>query len=245
MMVFRLLLMGVAVLCWLAAVPHRGAAAEEHGFVKRAYKGKGGKEYKYELFIPYSYTADKPVPLILFLHGAGERVGGEMMPVEQGIGTAIKKDERSFPFLVIFPQAERTWSANSPDAERALAIQDDVMKTYKVDPKRIYLTGLSMGGMGTWGLALKYPDRWAAIVPICGRGNTTQAAKIKDVPCWCFHGDADERVSVNGSRRMIEALKAAGGNPKYTEYPGVGHNSWDRAYGTKELYDWLLMQHLK
>jgi predicted peptidase len=102
-----------------------------------------------------------------------------------------------------------------------------------------------MGGAGTWSLAVKYPDKWAAIVPICGRGDPKQAEKIKHIPCWCFHGDADKAVKVEYSREMIKALKEAGGSPKYTEYPGVGHNSWDRAYGTRELYDWLLAQKLK
>jgi predicted peptidase len=135
--------------------------------------------------------------------------------------------------------------ADSPDAQRALSILAEVQKSYKVDPKRIYLTGLSMGGFGTWSLATKYPDRWAAIVPICGRGDPKQAEKIKDLPCWCFHGDADPVVKVEGSRAMIKALKAAGGKPKYDEYPGVGHNSWDRAYGNEELYKWFLAQKLK
>src|SRR5262249_6046448 len=139
----------------------------------------------------------------------------------------------------------RTWRADSSDGERAMRVLDVVMKQYKVDPKRIYLTGLSMGGMGTWSLAVKHPDKWAAIVPICGRGDPKQAATIKHIPCWCFHGDADKAVPVTGSREMIDALKAAGGNPKYTEYPDVGHNSWDKAYGTPELYEWLLKQQTK
>ena len=118
---------------------------------------------------------------------------------------------------------------------------DEVMKEYKVDHKRQYLTGLSMGGMGTWSIAIAHPDRFAAIVPICGRGDTSAADKIKNLPCWCFHGDADTAVKVEGSREMIDAMKA-GGEPKYTEYAGVGHNSWDKAYGTDELYTWLLEQ---
>jgi predicted peptidase len=144
---------------------------------------------------------------------------------------------------VVIPRAERTWQSGSLDAQRALAILAEVEKDYKVDRKREYLTGLSMGGMGTWGLAIAHSDKWAAIVPICGRGDTKQAARIKDIPCWSFHGDADQAVKVEGSRQMIAALKAAGGAPKYTEYPGVGHNSWDRAYDTKELYEWLQKQH--
>ena len=94
-----------------------------------------------------------------------------------------------------------------------------------------------MGGSAPGAWPLRSPDKWAAIVPICGGGDTKQAAKIKDIPCWCFHGDADKAVNVEGSRKMIAALKEAGGQPKYTEYPGVGHNSWDQAYGTDELYE--------
>src|SRR5262249_37504900 len=163
-----------------------------------------------------------------------------------GRGTTIKKMNKPFPLYAVFPQSQKlTWGANSDDGKRAVAILDEVQKKYKVDDKRIYLTGLSMGGFGTWSLAAKYPDKWAAIVPICGGGDPKDAEKIKDISCWCFHGDADMAVKVERSRDMIEALKKGGGKPKYDEYQGVGHNSWDKAYGTKELYDWLLMQKLK
>jgi len=216
------------------------------GFIDNAYKEKDGSESKYVVFVPLDYKGDNPYPTILFLHGAGETKGGTKPPVEVGIGPAIKKREKTFPFITIIPQSQkRSWQADGEDAQRALAILDDVQKEYKVDPKRIYLTGLSMGGFGTWSLAAKYPDRWAAIVPICGGGDPKNAAKIKDIPCWCFHGDADTAVKVDASRKMIDALKEAGAKPKYDEYPGVGHNSWDKAYGTDELYDWLLMQKLK
>jgi len=119
------------------------------------------------------------------------------------------------------------------------------MKEFKVDAKRQYLTGLSMGGYGTWSIAPTTPTRWAAIVPVCGAGNPADAEKIKDIPCWCFHGDEDKAVNVEGSRKMIAAIEKAGGKPKYTEYPKVGHNSWDMAYGTDELYKWLLEQKTK
>jgi predicted peptidase len=154
--------------------------------------------------------------------------------------------EKDFKFIAIFPQSQkRTWRADSDDGKRALAILDEVQKEYKVDPKRVYLTGLSMGGFGTWSLAAKYPERGGAMVPICGGGDPATAKVIKDIPCWCFHGDADPAVKVDQSRKMIAALKEAGASPKYDEYPGVGHNSWDKAYATKELYDWLLMQKKK
>ncbi len=237
----------VLVLVPLAAARPRAADESSKGFLTRVHKDADGKEAKYVLFVPHDYKGEKAYPLILFLHGAGERAGGKKQPVEVGIGPAIKKREKDFPALVIIPQVEkgRNWQAGSPDAKRALDILAEVEKEYKVDDKRVYLTGLSMGGFGTWSLAVANPDKWAAIVPICGRGDTSKAEKIKDLPCWCFHGDKDPAVKVDYSRQMIEALKKAGGDPKYTEYPGVGHNSWDKAYGTDELYDWLFKQHKK
>ena len=195
--------------------------------------------------MPPSYTGDKEFPVLLFLHGAGSKGTDGKKQMGGGLAKAIKANEKDFPFIAVFPRAEKTWQAGSSDAVVALAILDEVQKEYKTDKKRVYLTGLSMGGFGTWSLAARYPERWAAIAPICGGGDPRSAAKIKDIPCWCFHGDADKTVSVEQSRTMIKALEAAGSKPKYTEYPGVDHNSWDRAYATKELYDWLLMQKLK
>jgi predicted peptidase len=216
------------------------------GFVDKTFKNDDGTTSPYVVFVPRGYDGTKEYPVILFLHGAGETKNPNAkkegkMPVEVGIGPAIKKREKDFPFIVVIPRAEGFgWTAASANGKRALAMLDEVMKEYKVDPKRQYLTGLSMGGMGTWSIAIAHPDRFAAIVPICGRGDTSAAGKIKDLPCWCFHGDADTAVKVEGSRDMIDAIKKAGGKPKYTEYPGVGHNSWDKAYATDELYTWLL-----
>ena len=223
-----------------------GAENPTHGFLNRVHKDADGKEAKYVLFIPHTYKSDTPCPLIMFLHGSGETGTDGIKPSVVGLGAAVKKQEKTFPCIVIFPQSQkRSWRAGSPDADRALAILAEVEKEYKVDPKRVYLTGLSMGGFGTWSLAIKDPNRWAAIVPICGGGNPDKAARIKDLPCWCFHGEADTAVRVGLSRTMIQALKDAGGQPKYTEYPGVGHNSWDKAYATPELYKWLLSQQRK
>ena len=230
------------------------ARAADTGFVDKTYKGADGTEHKYVLFVPHDYKKGTPTPTILFLHGAGETKpkegakpkGTPKMPVEVGLGPAIKEREKTFPFLTIIPQAPRFgWGAGSDGAKMALGILEQVEKEYSVDPKRLYLTGLSMGGMGTWSLAMAMPDKWAAIVPICGRGDTKSADKIKDLPTWAFHGDADTAVNVSGSRDMIAAIKKAGGEPKYTEYPGVGHNSWVKAYGTDELYEWLLKQKKK
>ena len=215
-------------------------AAEKTGFIDKVHKDADGKEAKYVVFVPKDYDGKKEYPVILFLHGSGETGTDGKKQVGTGLGKAIEKMP-DFGFIAVFPQSQlRSWQAGKPDADRALAILEAEMKTYKADPNRVYLTGLSMGGYGTWSLAAKYPDKWAAIVPVCGGGNPADAAKIKDIPCWDFHGDADTAVKVEKSRDMIKALKEAGGKPEYTEYPGVGHNSWDKAYGTKELYPWLL-----
>ncbi len=221
-------------------------APKERGFLDRVHKEADGTEAKYILFIPHDYTGDKPYPLILFLHGAGETGTDGKRQAAVGLGPAIRKQEKTFPFIAVFPQSQkRTWRADSDDGKRALAILAEAEKAYKVDPKRVYLTGLSLGGYGTWSFALAQPDRWAALAPICGGGDSKQADRIKHIPCWVFHGDEDKAVPVQRSRDMIEALKKAGGEPKYDEYAGVGHNSWDKAYGTKELYTWLLLQSRK
>jgi len=220
-------------------------AKVEHGFLTRVHKDADGTEVKYVLFVPHDYKGDTPFPVILFLHGAGETKGGQKMPVEVGIGPAIKKQEKTFPFITIIPQAQkRGWGATTDNGKMAMAILDELMKEYKTDPKRVYLTGLSMGGAGTWSFAITHPDRWAAIVPICGGGDPTKAAAIKDLPCWCFWGDADAPAKAS-MPKMIAAIKEAGGDPKFTEYPGVGHNSWDKAYATKELFDWMMKQERK
>lgn len=235
----------------LAVLPARADEKIKTGFVNKDFKNADGSISPYVVFVPHGYDGTKEYPTILFLHGAGETKQADAkkngkMPVEVGLGPAIKKREKEFPFIVVIPRAEGFgWTADTKNGKRALAILDEVQKAYKTDPKRQYLTGLSMGGFGTWSLAAAHPDRWAAIAPICGGGNPKDAEKIKDLPTWVFHGDADTAVKVERSREMVEALKKAGGSPKYDEYPKVGHNSWDKAYGTDELYTWLLEQKKK
>lgn len=224
------------------------------GFVKKTFKNADGTESPYVVFVPHGYDGTKEYPVVLFLHGSGETKGDKSgkMPAEVGLGPAVKKQEKTFPAIVVIPQSEkRTWQADRPDGQRAVGILDEVRKAYKTDPKRVYLTGLSMGGYGTWSLAAAHPDKWAAIVPVCGGAGggadrvKETAEKVKAIPTWVFHGDQDSAVPVKFSRDLVEALKAAGGKPKYTEYPGVGHNSWDKAYGDKELWAWLFEQKKK
>lgn len=244
-MIPRMSVVLLVAISLLAVLPVDAGDKGEHGFASKIFKGKDS-DSKYVVFVPHDYIGDKEYPLILFLHGAGERGDDGEKPVKQGIGNAIKfkGGEKKFPFFVVFPQcsAKGTWKAGGPDADRALAILDEVQVRYKIDPKRVYLTGLSLGGMGTWSLAAAHPERWAAIVPICGGGDPATASKIKDIPCWCFLGSDDGKKLADSTRGMVEAVKKAGGNPRYTEFPYVGHNSWDPAYATSELYPWLLAQ---
>jgi predicted peptidase len=236
----------LAAAALLALSPAARAADPAVGFLDRVHKDSDGKEAKYVLFVPHDYKGDKAYPVILFLHGAGETGTDGEKQVKQGLGPAVKKVEKEFPAFVIFPQSQKGgWRAGSAEADRALAILDAVQKEFKIDPKRVYLTGLSMGGAGTWSLAAKYPERWAAIVPLCGGGPADSAKDFKDLPCWAFVGDKDAARTVESNKKMIEALTEAGGKPKFTVYPGVGHNCWDKAYADKELFEWLFKQEKK
>jgi predicted peptidase len=249
-MAFRLLL-GLTLMA--AAHTAKSADPPKTGFVDKTFKNADGTESPYVVFVPHAYDGSKPVPVILFLHGAGESKGGQLKPVEQGIGNHLRgRREKSFPAIVVIPQAEhlrtpvlKRWQAGSPDSDRALAMLDAVQKEYKTDPNRVYLTGLSMGGFGTWSLAAAHPEKWAAVVPICGGGDPAKADALKDLPCWAWHGDKDGAVKVEQSRQMVDAIKKAGGNPRYTELAWIGHNSWDAAYASDDLYAWLFAQKKK
>jgi predicted peptidase len=215
----------------------------EHGFVERTHRSPDGEESRYVLFVPHAYQGDQPHPLIVSLHGDGERGSDGRKPSLRGLGAAVHAQERTFPFLVVFPQGHKAgWVADSEDGRRVTAILADVRQDYRVDPKRISITGMSSGGDGTWSFAARYPDLWAALVPVCGNGDPKDAPKVKDIPCWYFMGSADNRDWVKNAREMVQALREAGGHPTYTEYPGMGHGIWGKAYGTPELWDWLLKQ---
>jgi len=186
--------------------------------------------------------ADRPqarrFPTILFLHGAGER-GDDLSLVEVHGPPKLVKTRPDFPFIVISPQcpAGTWWSVPALDD-----LLNDVVKKYPIDPDRIYLTGLSMGGFGTWALATEYPDRFAAIVPICGGGDPRDAARLRDLPVWAFHGAKDSVVPLEASQEMVDALRKLGGRVRFTVYPEAGHDSWTAAYASGELYEWLLQQ---
>jgi predicted peptidase len=213
------------------------------GFQELSQSDNRGRIARYVLFTPHSVEIQEPQPLILFLHGAGEIGSDGQRQVTVGLGPAIRAREHDFRFYALFPQSTHgSWRAGSIDARMALRLLDHVQSRARIDASRIYLTGVSMGAFGTFSLAAAHPDRWAAIVPICGGGDPQQARRLARVPCWCFHGGADEIVPVNHSREIIEAMRAAGGDPIYEELPGVGHNAWDIAYAKRELFEWLAQQ---
>lgn len=240
----------------LMVAPAKAKKAET-GFLDRTVS-VAGREYKYQVFVPDNWTKKKKWPVILFLHGAGERGDDGLIQTEVGIGTAIRRDRSRVPAIVVMPQCEKEgWWTNPPMPDVALQALAEAQKEFHGDPLRVYLTGLSMGGYGTWYLATKHPGKFAAIAPICGgilmpeRARTQppednspylEAAKKigKQTPVWIFHGADDPVVPVTESRRMTEAMKGVGAEVRYTEYPDVGHNSWEKAYAEAELFPWML-----
>jgi len=198
---------------------------------------------KYLLYLPKGYgeNKDQKWPLMLFLHGAGER-GNDVNKVKVHGPAKLVEQGKEFPFIIVSPQCPAdSWWTDQLDA--LVALLDDVQAKYAVDTNRVYLTGLSMGGFGSWALGCRYPNRFAAIVPICGGGEWFLAERLKNVPVWAFHGAKDNVVPLRESQEMVDALKRAGGNVQLTVYPEANHDSWTETYNNPKLYEWLLSQH--
>jgi len=195
------------------------------------------KELKYLFYLPDSYNSDTTAkwPLILFLHGSGER-GNDLAKVKTHGPPKLIENGKDFRFIVVSPQVPSgdTWN---PDL--IIWMLRDIIKKYRVDESRIYLTGLSMGGFGTWETALKYPEIFAAIAPICGGGDPVQAWKLRHTPVWIFHGGKDPIVPVENSIIMNDSLKQYN-NVKFTLYPEANHDSWTETYNNEKLYKWFL-----
>jgi predicted peptidase len=193
----------------------------------------------YLLYLPKGYgEQDQKWPLMLFLHGSGER-GDDLDLVKRHGPPKLVAEGKDFPFIIVSPQCPLgQWWPEKIDT--LVALLDDVQSAYAVDPNRVYLTGLSIGGYGTWALACEHPDRFAAIAPICGGGEPFLADRLRDVPVWAFHGAKDPVVPVIESEVMVEAVRRAGGQAKLTIYPDAGHDAWTAAYNDPELYVWLL-----
>jgi predicted peptidase len=195
-------------------------------------------QLNYLLYLPKDYNGQQPMPLLLFLHGAGER--GDNLELVQVHGPPkLIGQGKDFPFIVVSPQckSDQWW-----EPIELVALLDEISGKYKVDQDRVYVTGLSMGGFGTWRLAAYAPQRFAAIAPICGGGETYWTKLFKRIPVWAFHGAKDVGVPVERSEKMIDALKKEGANPKLTIYPDAEHDSWTETYNNPELYEWLLQQ---
>jgi len=198
---------------------------------------------KYWLYLPADYgKAGKKWPLMMFLHGAGER-GDDLNQVLAHGPARFAHEGKDFPFIIISPQCpEGDWWSNKVDG--LVVLCDYVADTYSVDKNKVYITGLSMGGYGTWEMIGRHPNKFAAAAPICGGGNTALAKHyMKEIPIWVFHGGKDNVVPLNKSEEMVEAIKRAGNkNIKFTVYPEAGHDSWTETYNNPELYEWFLEQ---
>jgi predicted peptidase len=237
------------------------AVTQEAGFQDREAR-VGATVYRYKVFVPGGWSKEQKWPVILFLHGAGERGADNVAQIRVGLGPAIRREAKAYRAVVVMPQcsAGRWWPEPDMQAQAIKALEQS-MSEFNGDPERVYLTGISMGGYGTWALAANHPGRFAALVPVCGGvvppprapippvaaqaspsvdPYAVVAKKVGKTPVWVFHGEADLVVPVSESRKMVEALRAVGGNVRYSEYAGVGHNSWDAAYAEPEFLYWLL-----
>ena len=246
-------LLALAALFVLALPP---AALAETGFLDRTVR-VDGRDYAYQVYVPRT-PLKGPKPIILALHGAGERGSDGLLQTEVGLGGAIRRHPDRWPAIVVFPQAPAGQLWAGVPARVAMAALAQAEREFRTDRARTYLVGLSMGGNGAWRLAYENPDRFAAVVPVCafagpfrglapvaGAGPdpyAALAARIARLPIWIVHGAADSVVPVDESRRMAAALQAAGAKVTYKELPGVDHNSWDPGFGDEALPQWLFQQ---
>jgi predicted peptidase len=230
-------------------------------FTEHVLLSTSGHKLPYRQLAPAQIEPGKKYPLVIFLHGAGERGSDNKKQLVHGMSDfASDAIMAKFPAFVVAPQCaegkkwvEIDWTLDShtmpekPSDPLAATFEliDFLQKTQPIDANRIYITGLSMGGYGTWDAIQRRPELFAAAVPICGGGDPAMAKQIQFVPLWVFHGDADTAVKVGRSREMVEAIKDVGTEVKYTEYKGVGHDSWTRTYKDPALYEWLFAQRKK
>jgi predicted peptidase len=227
-------------------------------FEPREYVDESGKSLNYRLMKPIDYKPSKTYPLVIFLHGAGERGDDNISQlVHAAREFADEERRRAYPAYVLFPQCPKEkkwvnvdWNQEShtlpdqPSESMALvkALVDEMIESAGIDDTRIYITGLSMGGFGTWDAIARYENFFAAAAPICGGGDPATASRFVDLPIWCFHGTKDRVVKFHRTQEMVDALKKLGGDPKFTEYPDVEHNSWTPTYANPALYEWMFAQ---
>ena len=227
-----------SILPWLLLSLALCPAAEP--LVRRSGKPGPGEGLDYLVYLPSDYAREGSLrwPLVVFLHGIGER--GDNVQQVRRVGLTRRVENRGrAPYILVAPQCPpgRAW-----EPKPLGRMLDQVLAEYRADPAQVILTGLSWGGMGTWRWGMDQPERFAALVPICGGVSPSGVGALKGMPVWAFHGDADTVVPLEGHLRIVEAAKSAGANVRFTVYPGIGHNSWDRAYGDPALEEWMLAQ---
>jgi predicted peptidase len=243
MRIFPSLLFVLSTVCGTHVWSAEPAAGKQ---VEQELKLADNKAISYLLYLPKDFgSKDAKWPVMLFLHGRGESDGPLSIVKKWGPPRLIERGE-DFPCIVVSPQCPRQESWPQPGQQAMLlALLDHVEQQFKGDRDRVYLTGLSMGGYGAWRLAADHPERFAALVPICGGGKLEDAARLKGMPIWVFHGTEDKAVPFQRSVEMVDAIKAAGNTTiRFTSLENIGHNCWEAAYATPEVYQWLEKQSL-
>jgi predicted peptidase len=224
----------------------------QHPYSSMVQAGGTGGEVRYLLYLPESYGRDRNVkwPLVLFLHGMGE-CGSDLQLLKKHPLPKTLETRQDFPFIVVSPQLERPNPGWDSQLELLNGLLLKLQAAYAVDPKRIYVTGLSLGGGGTWKMAFRFPHRFAAIVPVAGfyeyesRALPPNISDLRDLPIWVFHGARDTSVPLYQDEIIVEALRAAGSSVKFTVYEEAGHeDTWYRAYADPAVFEWMLAQHL-
>jgi predicted peptidase len=251
-----LILYGFIFIIGLVGSPIVSAASSTNEFLVRIH-ASGNRTLPYRLLLPLNYDAKKSYPLLLFLHGAAARGQDNAEPLNWGpLLLAEPWVREKFPFFLVVPQCPRTsaWTelswggAAQESAALRLArelVTDALPKEFNIDPKRRYLTGVSMGGHAVWAVMIRRPGEFAAAVPVCAGGNAKSVTKAAaKYPVWAFHSDDDHLVPVQQARDLVKAWRAQGGTAKYTEYTGLRHSSWKKAYADAEMFAWLLQQKL-
>ena len=222
------------------------ANAKAQGFTKTEFKDSKGTQLRYAILKPAKPKPETKYPLVVSLHGSGGR-GNQNWQGNCAANRALGKPDRrqKYPCYIIAPTVGRNERWDGAPLTALIELIKSSLKKHPIDPARIYVTGQSMGGAGTYSAILAEPHLFAAAVPVCGRGQPELAKKIVHLPIWIFHGELDRVVPTIASRNMVAALKKAGGKPTYTEYAGVRHNSWTPAYADKKLWEWLFAQKRK
>jgi len=200
-----------------------------------------GATHRYAVYVPREYDPGRAWPLILFLHGSGERGDDGLRQTEGALGRAVRLDPGRWPAIIVMPQCPEGvwWDKAIPQVEKSL---EQTLAEYRVDTNRLYLTGISMGGYATWIFGARHADRFAALMPICGGGYPEDAKALASIPIWAFHGAKDDVVLPSESIKMVEAVREAGGKVEYTEFEDADHNSWDPAYAHRKAIRWLFNQ---